>query len=536
MSSEPPNNPVLPQDLSICHSLIEELRRSLDESQREKNLLKNKLEQILRRLYGPRGERIDPAQLLLFAEAIVKRAQAEATPEPDEPAAPAAASNVRKGRHGRHRLSPNLPRVRMEHPVRPEQIPCPGCGRERTRFAEEISEQLEYKPASLFVIEHVRPKLACADCREHVTIAEPPAQPIDKGLPGPGLIAHIVVSKYADHLPLHRLEGILARHGAEISRSTMCGWVAAAADLLEPLYDRIVERLSLCDILQTDETRVPVRDETSDKTRSGRLWAVVGDARQEFIAFHYTCDRSGDGPAEFLADFRGYLQADACSVYDRLYADGRIVEVGCWAHARRHFYDARDSDAARSHVALAYIRRLYEVEEETKNLDPPSRSKVRQEKSVPILAELYGWIEREKPTALPKSPMGQAIGYALNHRAALLRYCDDGAIEIDNNACERALRGVAIGRKNWLFAGSDEGGRRAAILYTFVASCRRNGLDPFVYLRDVLTAVSTHPSSRIDELLPDVWKSTRGLPAAIDVNDSAATDPAGDGSAPPNPS
>jgi len=469
MPSDPSNNAVLPQDLSVCHSLIEELRRALEESQREKNLLKNKLEQILRRLYGPRGERIDPAQLILFAEAIVHRAQAESTtPEPTEPA---AASNGRKGRHGRHRLSASLPRVRIEHPVRPEEIPCPGCGRERTRFAEEISEQLEYKPASLFVIEHVRPKLACAHCREHVTVAEPPAQPIDKGLPGPGLIAHIVVSKYADHLPLHRLEGILARHGAEISRSTMCGWVAAAADLLKPLYDRIVERLSSCDILQTDETRVPVRDETSDKTRSGRLWAVVGDATQNFIAFHYTCDRTAGGPARFLADFRGYLQADACSVYDGLYVGWRIVEVGCWAHARRHFYDARDSDAARSHVALAYIRRLYEVEEETKGLDPPSRSKVRQEKSVPILFELYGWIEREKPTALPKSPMGQAIGYALNHRAALLRYCDDGAIEIDNNACERALRGVAIGRRYAEFRIMRSLRRRAAA----GATCRRFG-------------------------------------------------------------
>jgi len=339
--------------------------------------------------------------------------------------------------------------------------------------------------------------------------AEKPMQPIDKGLPGPGLLAHVAVSKYGDHLPLHRQEGIFRRQGVELSRKTMCGWMAQAAELVIPLFELMKRQVLDSRAMQTDDTPVGVLDPTLPRARLGRIWTYVGDRDHPYTVYDYTPNRKRDGPDAFMKDFSGYLQADAYSGYDELYRDAKrgIVEVACWAHARRKFWEAQSSDLMRSTVMLAYIRLLYDVEREAREmkLDGEKRLALRQVKSVPILEDIEKYLRREQPNVLPKSPEGQAIAYALSNWKALLRYCEDGELEIDNNGAERSLRGIAIGRKNWMFYGSDEGGRTAAVLTSFIATCKGLRMDPFTYLRDVFARISAHPENQLSELLPDKW-------------------------------
>lgn len=256
----------------------------------------------------------------------------------------------------------------------------------------------------------------------------------------------------------------------------------------------------------TDDTPVPVQDPGRGKTKTGRLWVYLGDPRNPYTVYDYTPDRTRDGPRNWLNHFRGYLQADAFSGYDGIYVNGDIIEVACWAHARRKFYEVRKSDPTRAHHALAIIRLLYDVERNARELDPTQRQRLRQERSRPLLEQLRGWMVKHHGQVLPKSPIGEAIGYALNNWEALVRYATDGDLAIDNNAAERAIRPLVIGRKNCLFLGSDAGGRTAATLYSLVASAKRHGLDPFVYLRDVLATIAVTPLSQLDQFLPDRWR------------------------------
>jgi transposase len=399
------------------------------------------------------------------------------------------------------------------------------------KIGEESSEQLDYVPASLFVLEQVRCKYACSRCAATadplaspaapptVVTAPKPAQPIDKGLPGPGLLAHVIVSKYVDHLPLHRQEQIFERQGVELSRSTLCDWMAACAKLLTPLYQLLIAHVLQSRTIHTDDTTVPVQEPGMNRTKSGRLWTYVGDRDHRATVYDYTPTHARDGPATFLKGFAGFLQADAANLYDGLYTTGRIVEVGCWAHCRRHFHEARDHDAARAHEAMARIRTLYAVEDEAKELIKAGklsgveadgvRLRLRCEKTVPLLVQFKTWLEQQQPQVLPKSPIGQALAYALRHWQAFSRFTEHGFLNIDNNAAERALRAVAIGRKNWLFAGSDAGGKTAAVLYSMVATCKQLGIDPFTYLRDVLARLPEHPADRRTELLPDNWANSQ---------------------------
>ena len=511
-------DPPLPDDLEAAHRLIRELVATLRQQAHLNANLQHQLEQLLRRIYGKKSEKLDPNQLLLFACEILEAGGPEITPEPETAPvdAPAAARPQGPG-HGRKPLPASLPRRRVVHDISPEQRPCPGCGATRVCIGQEVREQLEYVPASLVAIEHVRPKYACPDCQAHVVIAERLPEPIEKGLPGPGLMAHVAVSKYADHLPLYRQEGIFRRFGVGLSRSTMCDWMAAAAGLLEPITKAMLKRVLSSRVVQTDDTPVPVQDHDGKGIKTGRLWAQIGDRDNRFIVYDYTPDHSGAGPGRVFKGFKGYLQADACSVYDALFADGSIVEVGCWMHARRKSYEARTSDPVRSHVLLAWVVGLYEVEGEAKKArkNHPEwddaawyayRYELRLERSRPILDAIGAWLKAEQPGVLPKSPIGEAIGYALNHWEALIRPLEAGFLEIDNGESERALKPVAIGRRNWLFAGSDNGGKTAAVLMSLCSTCKAWSIDPFAYLRDVLDRVSTHPMSRIEELLPDRWK------------------------------
>lgn len=499
----------LPRDLGQCHALIAELATELDAKDRKLQRVQHQLEKILRWRYGPRRERIDPNQGFLFAVGIVEAGQ-DIEPEPAEKVA-AEPEPVRKG-HGRRRAPAEVERTRVEYDLPEEEKHCPECQAALKLLGEETSERWEYVPARVQVIEQVCKKYACPKgCT--VRTATKPMQPIEKGLAGPGLLAHVVISKYADHQPLYRQEQMFERQGIQLSRKTMCDWMGQCASLLSPLYVEMKNRVLLSKVMQTDDTPVNVLDPTLPRTRTGRIWTYVGDRKHPFTVYDYTPNWSRDGPDAFMKDFSGFLQADAYAGYDHLYADPDrdITEVACWAHARRKFYEAQSHDLMRSMVMLAFIRLLYDVEREARDLAmiPDGRRELRRQKSVPILTDIEDYLRQEQTCVMPKSPIGEAIAYALNNWAALTRYCEDGDLEIDNNGAERSLRGVAVGRKNWMFFGSDRGGQTAAILTSFIATCKRLHIDPFAYMRDVIDRISAHPANRIEELLPDRWKAAR---------------------------
>jgi transposase len=505
MADQPP----LPDDLATAHRQIRELAETLRQQGRLIERLQHQLGQLLRQRYGRKGEKADPAQLLLFAPGVAEATEAvPAPPTPQTDRAPRRPT-------GRKPLPKSLPRRRLVHDVAPEHRACPECGADRRRIGEETREQLEYVPASLVVVEHVRPKYACRSCAAHVVIASRLPEPIEKGLPGTGLLAHLITSKFADHLPLYRLEGIFRRQGVDLSRSTMCGWLAACAGLLEPVVKAMTRRILTSKAIGTDDTPVTVQDHGGKGSKTGRLWAYLGDRDNPFVVFDYTPDRSRDGPERFLAGFvEGYLQSDAFAGYDRIHGRG-VVEVGCWAHARRKFYEARASDPERSHAAMAWIGRLYEVERESREggWGDDRLMAARGEQSRPLLEAFWAWLDGEATKVLPRSPVGESIAYARSNRIALSRYLEAPFLAIDNNAVENALRPVAVGRKNWLHVGSDRGGRSAAVLMSLVQSCKRAENEPFAYLRDVLERVSTHPAVRIDDLLPDRRVLSRPVPS-----------------------
>ncbi len=504
----------LPQDPEDLRQYCLELLTELSEKNQLIAKLSHELELFRRYLYGRRSEKLDPAQLLLEFASWLK-AMNEAAPAPtegatDAPPSPAAPAPPRsRPGHGRKPLPAFLPRRRVEHTLPEEQCTCRACGARLVKIGEETSEQLDYQPASLFVTEHVRFKYACKACESQVVTGELPAQPIDKGRPGPGLLAQVITAKYADHLPLNRQVDIFARHGVDLSRQTLCDWVAEAAALLEPVYHDLKASVLAGQVVQTDDTTVPVQDRERTTTRDGRLWVYVGDTRPATIVYDYTANRSRAGPCDFLGEFRGYLQADAYAGYDALYAPGRVVEVGCWAHARRYFWEAKEADAGRALPALGFIQQLYQVEAEAKALEAGARRALREAKARPVLERFKRWLDEQADRVLPKSPIGEAVSYARGQWTALTRYLEDGALSIDNNASERALRRVVTGRKNWLFCGSDEGGKRAAILYSIVATCKEHTLDVWEYLKDVLERIPTHPDRRRAERLPRNWKAAR---------------------------
>jgi transposase len=479
--------------------------------------LSHQLELFRRYLYGRRSEKLDPAQLMLefasWAKAMNDAPSATAaSTTPDAAPTPAPDARPRRG-HGRKPLPALLPRHRIEHTLPDAECACRTCGRTLVKIGEETSEQLDYQPASLFVIEHVRFKYACQACEGNVVTTAMPAQPIDKGRPGPGLLAQVITAKFTDHLPLNRQAEIFARHGVDLSRQTLCDWVGAAADLLVPVYRDLTASVLSSKVVHTDDTPVPVLDPDRRATRDGHLWVYVGDQTPADLVYDYTPNRARAGPAAFLGEFRGYLQADAYGGYDALYATGRIVEVACWAHARRYFWDAKSADAARALLALGFIRELYRVEADARERAADGRRALRHERARPILERFKQWLDEQADVVLPKSPIGEAVIYARKQWPALIRYVDDGDLAIDNNVSERALRKICVGRANWLFCGSDEGGRRAAILYSIVATCKEHGLDPWAYLSDVLARIPTHPDRRRAELLPRNWKAARsGLP------------------------
>jgi transposase len=371
-----------------------------------------------------------------------------------------------------------------------------------------VAEQLEYVPASFRVIRHVRPKLACSCC-DAIVQAPAPSRPIERGLAGPGLLAHVLVAKFADHLPLYRQSVIYARDGVDLDRALLANWVGAASALLRPLVDAIRRHVLAATKLHADDTPIPVLAPGNGKTKTARLWTYVRDDRASggaapaAVWFAYTPDRRGIHPQTHLADFKGVLQADAYAGFNALFDDGTIQEAACWAHARRKFYDLHEArPSALTTEALLRIAELYVIETDIRGKPPNERRLVRQARAKPLLDDLERWLRTSLDKLSRKSDTSAAIMSALNLWPALIRYCDDGAIEIDNSAAERALRGVAIGRRNYLFAGADSGGERAAAVYSLIGTAKLNGIDPEAWLRHVLANIADHPVNRVDELLP----------------------------------
>ena len=477
--------------------VIEKYRRMIFGRKSEK--LSGELEQLEFRL-----EELETAQAAEeAAQAATEATQAFST----------QADSKRRSRPARKPLPEDLPREVVTH--LPAHNCCPDCGGALRQFGEDVSEQLERIPASFKVIRHVRPKFACAGC-ESVVEAPAPARPIDRGLPGPGLLAHVLVSKYGDHLPLYRQSQIYAREGVDLDRSTLAGWVGAASELLTPLVHEISKYVLAAVKIHADDTPVPVLAPGNGKTKTGRLWTYVRDDRPAgcstapAVWFAYSEDRKGEHPRRHLKNFKGALQADAYSGFHHLYGGGGIYEVACWAHTRRKFHDIHVVHASPTTTeALARIGALYAIEEQVRGKPAELRCSVRQDRARPLLDPLHQWMEKTLRSLSIKSETASAIRYALSHWRALTRYVDDGRLEIDNSAAERALRAVAIGRKNYLFMGADSGGQRAASLYTLIGTAKLNGLDPVFYLRTVLETIAEHPINRIEQLLP--WNLAASL-------------------------
>jgi transposase len=503
----------LPEDPQVLQQMVLDLMAQLDREFTERNKIEALLRELLDARRNRKSEQLSADQLALFAAAWQAR-QAEPTrpndSDDDDPHAnPGTGESAPKKRTGgRQSLPRHLKRERIVHDLAEKEKHCSACQQDLRPIGEESSERYEYIPAQLTVIEDICKKYACA-CT--VKTATKPPQPIEKSTAGASLLAQVIVAKTADHLPLHRQEKIFERGGVDISRKTMGGWLAQCADLLKPLYGSMKEVLFQSKVIGTDDTSVKVLDVKLPFARTGRIWPYYGDADHPVILYDYTATRERAGPEEFLKGYRGYLQADAYGGYDAFFKDPArgLIEVGCWAHARRYFHKALESDQARMGPALLLIAQLYRVEKPARSLGSGERLRLRQLKSQPILENLRNYLLEIQGEVLPKSPEGRAVRYTLKNWTALTRYCEDGDLQIDNNATERAIRGVAVGRNNWVFFGSDEGGKTAAVLRSFVASCQRVRVDSFVWLKDILSRIADHPITRIAELLPHNWVSTQ---------------------------
>lgn len=493
----------LPENLAAAHQLIGKL-------QHENKWLRHRLDVLSRRLFGKKTEQLTPDQLTLAYEQLDSEIDEVRPPEEPDSVETTPAEKARP-RRGRRAIPKSIRRIDVVIDIPEEEKTCADCGVTREQIGEDVSEKYDYIPAELVCQASHRLKYGPCKCRSGILVAPPRPQAIEKGLAAEGLLAWLLTSKYVDHLPLYRLEGILARHGADISRQTLCDWVASCADALNPIYEHLRRTIVTVDYLQTDDTPVTVLGEGGGSL-TGRLWVYL-DPLGKRVFFDATPTRGRDGPERVLKDFEGYLQADAYSAYDALYRTGRLVEVGCWAHARRKFFDTREQDPEAMKV-LALIGKLYEVERQAAGLTHEERRVLRLERSAPILEEIDRVRDELSRTALPKSGLGEALRYLHNQREALGRFLLDGRLKPDNNGAENQLRIVAVGRKNWLFAGSQDGASRAALIYTLAQGCKLAGVEPFRYFKDVLLRVATHPASRIEELTPTGWAAAFAPKAA----------------------
>jgi len=470
--------------------------------------------------FGRSAERIDPAlmQLQLALDELLVAPAREVTdqlaPRVEDSTHMSSASGSSRPRRAPRALPEHLPRETIVHA--PSSCTCPDCGGAMRKLGEDISELLDFIPGYFKVIRHVRPKLSCAHCARVIQLPAP-TRPLERALPGVGLLTQVIVAKYADHCPLYRQAAIYRRCGVDLDRATLAQWVGGASRLVAPLVDALGRYVLAADKVHADDTPVPVLEPGRGQTKTGRLWTYVRDDRPSgsrdppAVWYRYSQNRKSEHPRAHLRKFRGILQADAYSGFGALYDSGEILEASCWAHARRKFYDIYMAN--RSPIAgeaIARIGALYAIERDIRGTAPEQRALVRQREAAPMLDQMHAWLSANLRTLSTKSNLAAAINYTLTRWTQLTRYCDDGRIEIDNNSAERAIRPLVLGRRNYLFAGSDAGGLRAANIYSLVGTALLNAMDPYLYLRHVLERIADHPINRIEELLP--WKVAANVP------------------------
>ena len=516
----------LPGEVEPLQQLVKDLvahyRHQIAALEAQLESLQHQMINLRRVHFGASSEQLPGLQPDLFA---------------DEVALPLPPQNVEtityeRRRNGRPRLPPDLSRLRVEYDLSAQDKAQYVA---LTKIGEDKSEQLHFTPARLQVLEHVRFKYACTTAQGSHTVrtAEMPPQPLPKSNASPELLAHVLVSKYQDHLPLNRQQRMFERHGLGLARSTLCDWVLGSAELLNPLYQGLKAHVLSAPRVHVDETILPLQQAGHRRTVQARAWAYVGagwiaheDGSKlvypEAVVFEFTANRSGEHPQRFLKNYQGYLQADAYAGYQALYERGRqpgpILEVGCWAHCRRHFYEVVQAEKAvptpkegappsLAAQALLWIGKLYEIERAIKDEPPDKKCQIRQQQARPVLEQFRVWLEGQlQQGLLPKGPTAKAIRYALDNWTALTRYCESGLLEIDNNRCERAIRPLTVGRANWLFTASHGGGQAAAVIYSLIETAKRHNVEPYAYLADVLRRLPCHPINRVTELLPFSWQ------------------------------
>ena len=503
MDIDPAN---LPEDAAALQALVRQLLGAVKNQGLKIAQLEARIAKLKRMQFGQSSEKVtrEIEQLELELDALHEEEAHAAAKRP------AAVQKLIETPY-RKPLPEHLPR---QEEVHEPACTCPNCGGVMRKLGEDVTEVLDYVPASFKVIRHVRPKLSCRVC-ETIVQAPMPSLPIERGKPGPGLLAHVLVSKYADHLPLYRQSEIYAREGVDLERSTLADWVGRAAALLDPLVAALRKSVLSSDVLHGDDTPVPVLAPGLGKTRTGRLWAYVHDGRPHgsdqppAAVFFYSPDRKGEHPTAHLKGFAGVLHADGYAGFNPVFETGHVIEAACWAHVRRKFFDEHATNPSPlTTEALNRIGALYSIEDIIRGLPPDERRRIRQEQAAPLLAAMKLWLETTLPKLSAKSNLAKAMRYTLSRWAGLNRYVDDGRAEVDNNAAERSIRGIALGRKNWLFAGSDTGGERAAAIYSLIETCKLNGIDPEAYLRAVLTRIADHPINRIADLRPCTFASS----------------------------
>jgi transposase len=521
----------LPDDPQTLKQIILSLSRERDENARQRDdwhvkflRVETELLRLKKWYYGPKADRLqtpgDVAQMLLgFAEQLESRPVNPQDLPADVPQA--QVKSVRRVRRGRRNLAAfdQLPVTRREHDLPEDQKLCPCCGEMRQRIGEESSWQVEFIPGHFERIEHVRFKYACKHCEQNaenpnITLADKPAQPIEKGMAGPGLLAYVVTSKFSDFLPLYRLQNIFERNGFEIDRATQSVWCRDVAEIAKPLYDLMVQRVLAGHVVCTDDTVMPML--APEKVKKARMWAYIGDEHNPYNVFDFTLSRGRDGPATFLKGYRQTLVADAYGGYDGVVVGNDITRAGCMAHARRKFVDAEKTHPAIAAEAVGIIAQLYAIEEQARGKTDEDRLRLRQSQSQPILLHLRERLWAWKDQLLPKHPMAEAVNYVLNQWDELNVFTRDGAVPIDNNVSEREMKRIVLNRKNSLFVGNQRGGQTAAILSSLTSTCRRHNIDPQRYLTQLLTNLPDTPLSRLSDWLPDAWKKTPSCPPPVD--------------------
>jgi transposase len=492
---------------------IETLTKKLQSSEQKISILQHQVEQLLRRVYGRRSERLDPNQLMLDPLILQAIEQAASLPRPVDPPLPQEPKERRHPREkrnhpGRIPIPEHLERVEIVLDIPEEDKVSPETGEPMKRIGWEVSEKLEYRPGKIIVNVYKRPKYASSSDSDTGVITAPmPDHPIEKCKADIGLLSYIIVSKFADHLPLYRQDGIFEREGVDIPRATQTSWVLQTYEAITPFEDALKRAVLEPGVVFTDDSIIPLQVKGNGKVKKARLWAYVrGGNGPPLTVYDFSHDRSKQRPLDFLDGYRGYAHADAYSGYDELFRRKDIIEVGCWVHARRKFDEATSSRPKEATEIMARISKLYKVEAECAEMSDVERCGYREQHSRPVLDAIFQRLVELKIESIPSEPLRKAIDYALNQRQALYRYLEDGRLRPDNNLAENAIRPLALGRKNWLFAGSDRGARATALYLGLIQSCKACGVNPWEYFNDMLRRIMSHPVTRLRELLPDQWK------------------------------